>query len=119
MAFAVVMVLSLILGQAVPEPYGTLVTFGPLGIFVALYLAGIIPSKGELDRTIARAVKAEDQRDALAEKALTDTIPLLGEVNRTMIPTVERLVGQVGDLTSEVRRMSDRLHETERGRGAA
>lgn len=76
-----------------------------MGIGVALWLAGFIPSRAELAREVARADRAEAQRDALSEKVLGDVVPLLGDVSRNMLPAVERL-------TEEVRRMADKIQGT-------
>lgn len=109
--FAVIILTGLVVGQALPDPYGPLVTYGPLGIFITLYLTGWIPSRAELLRQIARAEKAEAQRDVLTEKAASDWIPLLGEVQRNMLPALEKMA-------TAVERMGDRLDRLERdGRG--
>jgi hypothetical protein len=96
-----------ILGQELPAPYNALLTYGPLGIFMVLYLLGYIPSRAELLRQIERAERAEAQRDALTEQAAEKTLPLLVEVQRTMVPTLERL-------TTSVERMADRVDRLER-----
>lgn len=104
--------LAPIAGQALPDPYGPLVTYGPLGVFITLYLTGWIPSRAELLRQIERAERAESQRDALTERAAAETIPLLGEVQKTMLPTLERLA-------AAVERMAERLDRLERSKGGA
>lgn len=98
---------SLVFAQALPDPYSTLITYGPLGIFVMLYLTGQLVSKRELERANARADRAEAQRDALSDRAMSDVLPLVNEVARTMVPTVDRLVTQV-------QRMADRLDQLDR-----
>jgi hypothetical protein len=100
---------AIILGQALPPPYDVLVTYGPLGIFSVLYITGQVATKRELERANARADRAEQQRDDLANRALTDLVPLVTEVSRTMVPSLDRLV-------TEVQRMGDRL-DRHTGRG--
>ena len=101
---------AVLLGQALPPPYDVLVTYGPLGIFTVLYITGQVATKRELDRANARADRAEEQRDALANRALTDLVPLVTEVSRTMVPTLDRLV-------NEVQRMGDRFDRLDRPSG--
>lgn len=110
-------VVAVVVGQQLPEPYGPLIAYGPLGIFVALYLAGWIPSRAELHRQIERAERAEAQRDALVEKAAAETIPLLGEVQRTMLPTLERMATAVERMGERVERLQDRFERIERSKG--
>lgn len=99
-----------VFAQALPPPYDSLVAYGPLGIFTLLYILGQIVSKRELERANARADKAEAQRDALADRAMSDVLPLVNEVARTMVPTLDRLV-------TEFQRMGDRLDRYDRERG--
>lgn len=99
----------LILGQALPPPYDVLVTYGPLGVFTVLMLIGQLVPKPVLERERARADRAEAQRDALAEKVTTDVIPLVTEVQRTMIvivPTVDKLADQAGRQADELQRLA-------------
>lgn len=107
---------AILLGQAIPEPFGSLVTYGPVGIGVALWLAGFLPSKAELDRANARAAKAEDQRDALTEKVLGEILPMIGTINANMLPAAERMAREVRRLTEEVHRIGGRVTDVERGR---
>lgn len=101
---------AVIVAQALPPPYDVLVAYGPLGIFTVLYITGQVATKRELDRANARADRAEAQRDELANKALTDLVPLVTEVSRTMVPSLDRLV-------NEVQRMGDRLDRLDRSAG--
>lgn len=98
-----------IIGQALPPPYDSLVAYGPLGIFTLLYILGQVVSKRELERALLRAERAESQRDALADRAMSDLVPLVTEVSRTMVPTLDRLV-------TEFQRMGDRLDRLDRDR---
>jgi hypothetical protein len=108
---------GMVVGQQLPEPYGPLVAYGPLGVFVLLYLTGWIPSRAELQRQIERAERAEDQRDALTEKAAAETIPLLGEVQRTMLPTLERMATAVERMGERMERLAERVERIERSKG--
>jgi len=108
---------GVIVGQALPEPAGTFVTYGPLGVFILLYITGWIPSRAELHRQIERAERAEGQRDSLVEKAAAETIPLLGEVQRTMLPTLEKLATAVERMSDRVDRLAERVEWIERTKG--
>lgn len=90
-----------------PPPYDSLVTYGPLGIFTLLYVLGHIVSKRELERALLRAERAEAQRDALAERAMGDVLPLVVRVSDTMVPTMDRLA-------TEFQRMAERLDRLDR-----
>lgn len=109
-------VATVVLGQEITGPAGALVTYGPLGILVVLYLLGYIPSRAELLRQIERAERAEAQRDALTERAAAETIPLLGEVQRTMIPTLERLAAATEKMAERLDRLERRTPRTDRDR---
>lgn len=109
---------AVLVAQALPEPFGSLVTYGPVGIGVALWLAGFLPSKSELDRANARADKAEAQRDALTEKVLGEILPMIGTINTNMLPAAERMAREVRHLSEEVRRIGGRVADVERGHGS-
>lgn len=98
---------SVVVAQALPPPYDSLLTYGPLGIFTLLYILGQVVSKRELERALARAERAEQQRDALADRAMSDLLPLVIKVGDTMVPALDRLV-------TEVQRMGDRLDRLNR-----
>lgn len=100
---------TVIVAQALPPPLDSLVAYGPLGIFTLLYILGLIVSKRELDRALLRAERAEAQRDALADRAMSDLVPLVTEVSRTMVPTLDRLVTEVQRMSAETQRIGDRL----------
>jgi hypothetical protein len=100
---------ALLVAQSLPPPYDTFVTYGPLGVFTLLYILGQIVSKRELERAEARAVKAEAQRDALAERAMTDVLPLVVRVSDTMVPALDRMA-------TAVERMTERMDRLERER---
>lgn len=108
--------LAVLLGQALPEPLGSLVAYGPVGIGVALWLAGWLPSKAELERALARAERAEAQRDAMTEKVLGEILPMIGVINGSMIPTAERMANEMRGVADEVRRVGDRVSNIEQGR---
>lgn len=97
------MVPALLLAQAIPAPYDTLTQYGLAGILLVLLIRRY---EAELTRERERTAKAEERRDALTEKAASETIPLLGEVQRTMVPALT-------SLTEEVRRMGERLERVE------
>lgn len=105
---------GVIVSQVLPEPFGSLVAYGPVGIGVALWLAGYLPSKGELDRALARAEKAEAQRDALTEKVLGEILPMIGTINANMLPAAERMAREVRRLSEEVARQHGRVEDIER-----
>lgn len=109
--------LAVLVGQALPAPYDSFVAYGPLGIFTLLYILGQVVSKRELDRALARAEKAEAQRDALADRAMSDFVPLVTEVSRTMVPTLDRLVTEVQSVRIDLQRNGERLDRLDhRGR---
>jgi hypothetical protein len=86
-------------GQATPEPWSSLGQYGAAG-----FLVGILIWRYERSLAMAdqRAAKAEEQRDALTDRVVTDILPVLGLVNARMIPATEHLA-------EEVRRMGDRM----------
>lgn len=92
-------VAALVAAQAVPEPYGAIAQYGIAGILGVLLIRRY---ESELTREREARAKAEAQADALSDRAMADFVPLVTEVSRTMVPTLERLV-------QEVQRMSDRL----------
>lgn len=107
--------LALVFGQAVPEPYGYLLTYGPLGVFAVLMVLGRVVSRTELDRANARADRAEAQRDELAQRMVSDLVPLVAEVQRTMVPALKQVAdGQQAIMTSvvELRHSIDRFTES-------
>lgn len=106
---------NLVLGQSLPEPVGSLVAYGPVGIGVALWLLGWLPSKSELERANARADKAEAQRDALTEKVLGEILPMIGTINANMLPAAERMARELRHLGEEMRRTGGRVADIERG----
>lgn len=89
----------------VPEPWATLLAYGPLGIMFALYVTGRLPSPSELKREIERANRAEEQRDLLTERSANDLIPLVRDVQKQMIPSLERLVVVVERLADDIERL--------------
>jgi hypothetical protein len=104
LAFAGQLPATLLLAQAVPEPYAVLAQYGLAGILGALLIRRY---DNELNRERGAREKADSQRDALTERVVSDLVPLVSEVQRTMVPAVERL-------TQEVQRMGERL---DRGNG--
>lgn len=100
---------SVLVSQSLPPPYDSFIAYGPLGIFTLLYVLGQIVSKRELERALQRAERAEAQRDALAEKAMSDLLPLVIKVGDTMVPALDRLV-------TEFQRMGDRIDRLDRDR---
>lgn len=96
---------TLLLGQAVPDPYGPLLTYGPLGIFTALLLTSRLVTKAELDRANARADHAEAQRDELAARMISDIVPLVAEVQRTMAPALNQVSEGQGEVLSALARL--------------
>lgn len=80
---------GLVFGQSLPEPYSSLLAYGPLGVFAVLLVLGRVVSKAELDRANARADRAEAQRDELAQRMVSDLVPLVAEVQRTMVPALK------------------------------
>lgn len=108
---------AVIFGQQVPEPYGYLLTYGPLGVFAVLMVLGRVVSRAELDRANTRADRAEAQRDELAQRMVSDLVPLVAEVQRTMVPALQQVAeGQKAIMSSltELRHAIDRLTESRR-----
>lgn len=95
---------AVVFAQALPEPYSGLAQYGVAGLLGVLLIRRY---ENELQREREARVSAETRRDALTERAASETIPLLGEVQRTMVPALTAL-------TEEVRRVSDRLDQVER-----
>lgn len=93
-----------ILGQTTPEPWGTLGQYGAAGFLVGILIWRYERSLAAADE---RADRAEAQRDALTDRVLVDILPVLGQVNATMVPAAERLA-------NEVRRMGDQVEEVRR-----
>ena len=93
-------VAALVIGQAVPEPYGAVAQYGIAGVLGVLLIRRY---ESELSREREARARAEAQADALSDRAMAEFVPLVTEVSRTMVPTLERLV-------SEVQRMGDRLN---------
>lgn len=58
-------------------------------MFAVLLVLGRVVSKAELDRANARADRAEAQRDELAQRMVSDLVPLVAEVQRTMVPALK------------------------------
>jgi hypothetical protein len=81
--------LRLTFAQSAPEPVSYLLTYGPLGVFAVLMVLGRVVSRTELDRANARADRAEAQRDELAQRMVSDLVPLVAEVQRTMVPALK------------------------------
>ena len=94
----------LVFAQALPEPYSAIAQYGLAGILGVLLIRRY---EAELSREREARLAAEARRDALTDKAASETIPLLGEVQRTMVPALTTL-------TEEMRRVSERLAAVER-----
>lgn len=115
-----------------PAPYGPIVAWGAgsivFGLFGYLFLSGKWVSERERLRESQRADRAETQRDELQKMLLTETVPVLTDIQRTMVPTLERLTAEVARanerservherterLAAEVARMSDQIDRLER-----
>ena len=93
-----------ILGQSIPEPYGLFAQFGVAGLLGFLLWRRY---ESEITRERQARERAEQQADMLAERAISDLAPLVAETARTMVPALEAL-------TTEVRRMGERLDRLER-----
>lgn len=93
----------LIFGQSVPEPYGVIAQYGLAGILGVLLIKRY---DNELQRERAARERADQQRDALTEKIVSDIVPLVAEVQRTMVPSLDRLA-------TEVQRMRERIDRVE------
>lgn len=94
--------LTWVLGQsAVPEPYAIFAQYGLAGI-----LGGLLIRRydNELGRERAAREKADGQRDAMTERVIGEIVPLVTEAQRTMVPTVERLVTEVQRMRETVDR---------------
>jgi hypothetical protein len=66
-----------------------LLAYGPLGIFVVLFVGGLIFSKSTVDRLIAERDRAETQRDSI-----------IADVMEKVAPALERAVEAVKDRTA-------------------
>lgn len=93
---------SVIAAEVMPEPFSTLAQYGAAGV-LAFVLIRLYESV--LARERARAEKAEDQRDALTARTMSDVVPLVGEVQRTMVPTIEKLVASHEKLAAEIQQL--------------
>lgn len=104
---------GLLLAQAVPEPYGILTQYGVAGLCAFLLYRRY---EGELSRERAARERAEQQADALAERAISDLAPLVAEVARTMVPALEQLSAEVARMGERVQRTGERIDRLESGR---
>jgi hypothetical protein len=62
-------------------------------------------TKAELDRANARADHAEAQRDELAARMISDIVPLVAEVQRTMAPALNQVSEGQGEVLSALTRL--------------
>ncbi len=104
-ALAIGEAITMLLGQAVPDPYGPLLTYGPLGIFTVLLLTSRLVTKAELDRERARADRAEVQRDEMAARMISDIVPLVAEVQRTMAPALKQVSDGQGEVVAALAKL--------------
>jgi hypothetical protein len=86
-------------------------------VFAVLLVLGRVVPRTELDRANARADRAEAQRDELAQRMVSDLVPLVAEVQRTMVPALKDTVeGQRAVMTAltDLRHFIERVAENRR-----
>lgn len=68
---------------AAVDPITSLAIYGPLGLFTAAFMTGLVYSKHVVDRLVAERIKAEDRADAM----LNDY--------KAVVPLLERAVDAI------------------------
>jgi hypothetical protein len=81
-----------------------LLIYGPLGIFVVLFVTGFVIGKKEHERVIGERDKAWDQREALINDVHTKVAPAL-ERAAEAIKARGSFEDQVLDVITDVRRL--------------
>lgn len=81
-----------------------LTTYGPLGIFVALFVAGLVVGKKEHDRVIGERDHAWRQRDEITQLAHSEMIPAVRQATEA-VRARERFEVEVLDVLTDVRRL--------------
>ena len=84
-----------------------LTIYGPLGVFVILFVLGLVVGKKEHDRVIAERDKATQQRDALLDDVFNKVAPLL-ERAAEAIKAREAHDSDVHSVLVDVRRLLER-----------
>lgn len=104
-----------LIGQVGADPVSALIAAGPAGICLVLVLLGMLSPKSTVDRTLEALADVKQQRDALAAQQ-AEVIPVLVQVQTTMIPTLDRsqlalsqAVREIEQLRGEVKRLGDLL----------
>lgn len=81
-----------------------LVTYGPLGIFVLLFVTGLVSGKPTVDRLIAERDRAEVQRDSVINDVLEKVAPALERAVEA-VKARDVFEADVRDVLVDVRRM--------------
>lgn len=84
------------------------VQWGVLGLVLALILVGQLVPKYVVDRADREFERVRQQRDELVGQ-LKEVVPVLGQVNNTMLPTLDRMTHELVEARQEIRRLSERL----------
>ena len=81
-----------------------LTTYGPLGIFVVLFVLGLVVGKKEHDRVIAERDRAWEQRDQIIDDVHEKVAPALERATEA-IRARENFEDRVLEVLTDVRRL--------------
>lgn len=73
------------------DPSGPLVSFGVLGVVLALLLMGWLWAKPSVDRLLNDYDRVVEQRDYWIKIVSTDVIPLLSATKDQVLPSLARI----------------------------
>jgi hypothetical protein len=116
-----VLVVHWVVGQVDPGIANDLKTWTTPVIMAVALVTGLVVPKYVVDRVDRQLSKVEDQRDALAEQ-LNEVIPVLVQVQTTMIPALDRSQEALRVATAEIvelrRAVATLTERVARGNGA-